>query len=64
MRNRIIRILLLAAGFAAGPAWAAGLAMVGNENGGTITLIDTAKDEVIGEIKTGGKPRGTAIHAA
>ena len=38
--------------------------LVGNENGGTISLIDTAKDEVVGEIKTGGKPRGTAIHAA
>jgi len=27
----------------------------GNENGGTISLIDTARDEVVGEIKTGGK---------
>src|SRR5919197_3949547 len=42
----------------------AGLALVGNENGGTITLIDTARDEPVGEIKTGGKPRGAAIHAA
>jgi len=42
----------------------AGTALVGNENGGTISLIDTRSDEVIGEIKTGGKPRGTAIHAA
>src|SRR3954465_6083085 len=42
----------------------AGLALVGNENAGTITLIDTARDEVVGEIKTGGKPRGAAIHAA
>src|SRR5881396_1579450 len=42
----------------------AGLALVGNENGGTISLIDTARDEVVGEIKTGGKPRGAAIHAA
>ena len=42
----------------------AGLALVGNENGGSISLIDTDKDVVIGEIKTGGKPRGTAIHAA
>ena len=40
----------------------AGTALVGNENGGTISLIDTARDEVVGEIKTGGKPRGTAIH--
>ena len=42
----------------------AGTALVGNENGGTISLIDTARDEVVGEIKTGGKPRGTAILAA
>ena len=30
----------------------AGTALVGNENGGTISLIDTARDEVVGEIKT------------
>src|SRR2546426_12050690 len=42
----------------------AGLALVGNENGGTISLIDTARDQVVGEIKTGGKPRGAAIHAS
>src|SRR3989442_12527492 len=41
----------------------AGLALVGNENGGTISLIDTARDQGVGEIKTGGKPRGMAIHA-
>src|SRR5258706_5723835 len=63
--KRIARGLLLAAALLpALPAWSAGLALVGNENGGTISLIDTAKDEVVGEIKTGGKPRGTAIHAA
>jgi YVTN family beta-propeller protein len=56
-------LLLVLACLAAAPAWA-GLALVGNENGGTISLIDTDKDEVIGEIRTGGKPRGTAIHAA
>src|SRR2546426_71963 len=42
----------------------AGLALVGNENGGTISLIDTARDEGVGEIKTGGQPRRMAIHAA
>src|SRR3954462_8670876 len=42
----------------------AGLALVGNENGGTVSLIDTARDEVVGEIQTGGKPRGAAILAA
>src|SRR3954449_9721931 len=54
-----LRCLLLA--LALVPATAvAGLALVGNENAGTITLIDTARDEVVGEIKTGGKPPGAA----
>src|SRR5262245_50256755 len=62
--ERYKRLLIAAiACLAATPAWA-GLALVGNENGGVISLIDTVKDEVVGEIKTGGKPRGTAIHAA
>src|SRR4026207_1680809 len=52
--------LLISIGFCAH----AGLALVGNENAGTISLIDTARDEVVGVVKTGGKPRGTAIHAA
>src|SRR5437762_7678486 len=42
----------------------AGLALVGNENSGTMSLIDTARDEVVGEIQTGGKPRGAAINTA
>ena len=63
-RTIIGNVLLFAAAWLlAAPAWAA-LALVGNENGGTISLIDTTKDVVVGEIKTGGKPRGTAIHAA
>src|SRR6267378_3111559 len=61
MTARISTFLILVS--MAAPA-GAGLALVGNENGGTISLIDTAKDEVVGEIKTGGKPRGTAIHTA
>ena len=64
MKSSYQRALWLAAAWLlTAPAWA-GLALVGNENGGTISLIDTVKDEVVGEIKTGGKPRGTAIHAA
>ena len=55
-------VALIAA--SAGATALAGTALVGNENGGTISLIDTRTDEVIGEIKTGGKPRGTAIDAA
>src|SRR2546430_5760017 len=61
MTARISVFLILAS--IAAPA-GAGLALVGNENAGTISLIDTARDEVVGEIKTGGKPRGAAIHAA
>src|SRR5437016_13799408 len=61
MTGRISVFLILAS--MAAPA-GAGLALVGNENGGTISLIDTARDEVVGEIKTSGKPRGAAIHAA
>jgi len=57
------RILVLFALVSTAAVADAGLALVGNENGGTISLIDTARDEVVGEIKTGGKPRGTAIHA-
>src|SRR2546422_3436028 len=61
MTARISVFLILAS--MAAPA-GAGLALVGNENGGTISLIDTARDEVVGEIRTGGKPRGAAIHAS
>src|SRR5437870_10122309 len=61
MTARISVFLILAS--VAAPA-GAGLALVGNENGGTVSLIDTARDEVVGEIKTGGKPRGMAIHAS
>jgi YVTN family beta-propeller protein len=56
--------LALALAFASLAPALAGTALVGNENGGTISLIDTARDEVVGEIKTGGKPRGTAILAS
>src|SRR5919106_1315763 len=37
------------------------LAYVPNEGSGTISIIDTAADAVIGEINTGGKPRGIAL---
>src|SRR5436190_20598869 len=61
MTARISVFLILAS--MAAPA-GAGLALVGNENGGTMSLIDTARDEVVGEIQTGGKPRGAAINTA
>src|SRR3954470_4368364 len=41
-------------------ALAAPFAYVPNERSGTVSVIDTASDEVVATIKTGGKPRGTA----
>jgi YVTN family beta-propeller protein len=41
-------------------AWA-GTAVVSNEGSGTLSLIDTRSDEVVGEINAGGKPRGAAL---
>ncbi|MFN7277874.1 MAG: beta-propeller fold lactonase family protein, partial [Betaproteobacteria bacterium] len=54
----------LAAGFfCALQAAAAPLAYVANEKSGTISIIDTATDEVVGSIKAGTKPRGQAVGA-
>jgi YVTN family beta-propeller protein len=36
-------------------------AYVPNEGSGTISIIDTSSDTVIGDIATNGKPRGTAV---
>ncbi|HEV7799523.1 MAG TPA: hypothetical protein VGP15_00475, partial [Burkholderiales bacterium] len=44
------------------PAGAEPFAYVPNEGSGTISIIDTATDAVVGEIRTGGKPRGIAIN--
>ncbi len=41
-------------------AWAAPFAYVPNERSGTISVIDTASDEVVATVRTGGKPRGSA----
>ena len=45
---------------AAGPARAESLAYVPNEKAGTVSVIDTAADQVIGEIEVGVRPRGVA----
>ena len=37
------------------------IAYVANEKSGTLTVIDTARDVVIGEIRAGTKPRGMAV---
>src|SRR5436190_23946305 len=41
-------------------ARAAPFAYVPNERSGTVSVIDTANDQVVATIKTGGKPRGIA----
>src|SRR2546430_16291635 len=41
-------------------ARAAPFAYVPNERSGTVSVIDTASDQVVATIKAGGKPRGIA----
>ncbi|HYS74879.1 MAG TPA: hypothetical protein VEM38_02160, partial [Burkholderiales bacterium] len=41
-------------------ACAAPFAYVPNERSGTVSVIDTASDQVVATIKAGGKPRGIA----
>src|SRR5829696_2815806 len=57
----VVLAAALAAGCAPMPIGTAPLAYVPNEGLGTISIIDTAGDAVIGEIATGGKPRGLAL---
>ncbi|HEX7438348.1 MAG TPA: beta-propeller fold lactonase family protein, partial [Caldimonas sp.] len=42
-------------------AWAAPFAYVPNEGSGTLSVIDTASDQVVAEIPAGQKPRGTVV---
>ena len=44
-------------------ALCAPFAYVQNEKSGTVSVIDTATDEVVAEIKAGDKPRGAALSA-
>ncbi|MEP7139862.1 MAG: cytochrome D1 domain-containing protein, partial [Caldimonas sp.] len=48
-------------GAAASTAGAAPFAYVPNEGSGTLSVIDTATDQVVGEIAVGQKPRGTVV---
>ena len=48
-------------GLAGAPALAAPLAYVANEGSGSVSIIDTGSDRTVGEIATGGKPRGMAL---
>ncbi|MBU3709591.1 MAG: hypothetical protein FGM20_10875, partial [Burkholderiaceae bacterium] len=38
-------------------------AYVQNEKSGSVSVIDTATDEVVADIKAGDKPRGAALSA-
>src|SRR5512144_1525881 len=46
------------AGCASAPHGSVPFAYVANEGSGTISIVDTGTDTVVGEIRTGGKPRG------
>ena len=59
-RRALAGLLATLASFAAG---AAPLAYVPNEGSSTVSVIDTASDAVVGEIATGGKPRGFVVGA-
>ena len=56
--NRLVRSAGALMFAFAGLTEAAPLAYVPNEETGTISIIDTEKDTVIGDIKAGDKPRG------
>lgn len=59
--GRIARVVAAAsASMIVGAAIAAPFAYVPNEGSGTVSIIDTANDTLVGEIKAGGKPRGIA----
>jgi YVTN family beta-propeller protein len=54
-------LLVLALSACAALACAGPLAYVANEKSGTLSVIDTGSDSVLGEIRVGGKPRGMAF---
>jgi YVTN family beta-propeller protein len=56
MASTGVVFLLFAFAAAAGPN-----AYVANEKSGTLSIIDTERDEAIGEVPAGGKPRGMAV---
>jgi YVTN family beta-propeller protein len=57
--------LLMALALAVAPleGAAAPFAYVPNEGSGTLSIIDTATDQVVGEVAVGQKPRGTVVSA-
>ena len=56
MRTLLVWVSMLIAGVAC----AQPMAWVPNEKSGTLSVVDTATDKVVGEVRTGGKPRGIA----
>ena len=64
MKHALVATVLLAAlATAPGGARAAPFAYVPNEGSGTLSVIDTATDQVVGEIAAGKKPRGIVVSA-
>ena len=61
-RRLLVALALGALSITANPAYTEPYAYVPNEGSGTISVIDTASDAVVGEIRTGGKPRGIALN--
>jgi len=60
-RPSLLVALVLATAPLAGAA--APFAYVPNEGSGTLSVIDTATDQVVGEVAVGQKPRGTVVSA-
>ena len=56
----LVTAALVAAPLAAG---AAPFAYVPNEGSGTLSVIDTATDQVVADVSVGQKPRGTVVSA-
>ena len=54
-------VLISASLLAPGVGFTAPFAYVPNEKSGTLSIIDTADDTVVAEIKSGDKPRGLAV---
>src|SRR5689334_14984720 len=54
-------VVLVALATAPIAARAAPFAYVANEGSGTLSVLDTATDQVVADIAVGAKPRGTAV---
>ena len=57
----LLLVALLALGACAAIGVAGPIGYVANEKSGTLSIVDTRNDAVLGEIRTGGRPRGMAV---